>query len=229
MSIAVLVMTDGRDEYLDQTVRSAMGSLTGPVTEWWMHDDTGDDEYRAGLRRRYPTFLHAGEGPRRGFGGAIRHAWSLVAATSPTRFVFHLEADFVFRRPVDLDALATVLDARLYLVQLALRRQACNGDERDAGGIVERYPDAYTPTTDGTHWWLEHRLFYTTNPSLIRRSLIDRGWPDGEHSEGRMGIDLCTNGSPETRADQVRFGYWGNRDTGTWVDHIGTIRAGLGY
>lgn len=229
MNIAVLVMTDGRDEYLDQTVRSAMGNLTGPIVEWWMHDDTGSDEYRAGLRRRYPTFLHAGEGPRRGFGGAIRHAWSLVAATSTARFVFHLEADFLFRRPVDLAVLAAVLDARAYLVQMALIRQACNADERDAGGLIERYPQAYTARRDDPHRWLEHRLFYTTNPSLIRRSLVDRGWPEGEHSEGRMGIDLCTNGSPEASGDQVRFGYWGDRVDGPWVDHIGTVRAGTGY
>ena len=136
--IAVLVITDGRDDYLQRTVRSAMANLTGPVTEWWMYDDTGDLAYREGLGRRYPTFVHINGGARQGFGGAIRDAWGHLADWSTVDYVFHLEADFVFNRPVDLGALASVLTDRTYLAQMALVRQSWHAEERAAGGLLER-------------------------------------------------------------------------------------------
>ena len=227
--IALLVVTDGRDDYLEAAVCSAGASLIGQVTERWMYDDTGDDAYRASLRRLYPQFRHIDAGPRQGFGGAIRAAWSRIAAESEARFVFHLEQDFTFNEPVDLDEMATVLDLHPHLVQLALRRQPWNDHERAAGGIVEQHPDAY----EDFHWqgrhWLEHRLFFTTNPSLYRMSLCSTRWPEGGNSEGHYTHQLLQGGSPEVPGEQVRFGYWGTRSSEPWVHHIGHQRAGVGY
>ena len=134
--IAVLVITDGRDEYLLRTVRSAMTNLCGPITEWWMYDDTGDYVYRDSLVRRWPTFVHINGGARQGFGGAIRAAWAQVADRSTVDYVFHLEADFEFRRPVDLAGFATVLAARPHVAQMALVRQPWNDVELAAGGLA---------------------------------------------------------------------------------------------
>lgn len=230
MSIAVLVITDGRDEYLAPTLQSAMANLTGPITEWWMYDDTGDAAYRAGLERRWPTFEHFNAGPRQGFGGAIRAAWAHLAVHSAADFVFHLEADFTFRRPVDLGQMAAVLTDRPHLAQMALVRQSWNADEANAGGIVQRAPHAFAQCRDyDDRWWLEHRLFWTTNPSLYRRSLLDVGWPTCDQSEGIFGIQLVEAGTPEAEPADVRFGYWGRLDDGPWVDHIGEARKGKGY
>lgn len=226
MTVALLVITDGRDEYLDRCVGQSTSPLIGynaAVTEWWMHDDTGDDEYRAGLRRRFPDFAQLGEGPRRGFGGAIGHAWSRLLERSDAEFVFHLEADFLFSRPVDLIEILRVLSERPHLAQMALRRQPWNPDEWAAGGIVEQHPDDYTEVTDGRATWLEHRRFWTTNPSLYRRSLCARGWPAGPQSEGRFGLRLFEE-DPAARS-----GFWGARTSGEWCEHIGHARAGTGY
>ena len=43
VSVALLVITDGRDEYLDQCVPSLVENVYGPITERWMFDDTGRD------------------------------------------------------------------------------------------------------------------------------------------------------------------------------------------
>lgn len=224
--IALLVMTDGRDEYLDQCVGQRTDNLPGfesLISEWWMHDDTGDDTYRAALAGRYPDFTQLHEGRRRGFGGAIRHAWERLLQQSQAEFVLHLEADFLFSREVDLAALVEVLRARPYLVQMALRRQAWNEREHAAGGVVEADPDAYTEVTEGRHVWLEHRAFFTTNPSLYRLSLCGRGWPSRARSEGLFAQSLWAS-DPDLRA-----GYWGARDSGVWVEHIGRERVGSGY
>lgn len=221
--ICLLVMTDGRDELLARTIESARASLTGPITERVIYDDTGDPEHRNDLRARYPDFLVFGVG-RQGFGGAIASAWTVLRSASQARFVFHLEDDFVFGRPVDLAAMARVLDANYELVQLALRRQPWNEEERAAGGIIEQYPDDYDENWNGAGaHWLEHRRFFTTNPSLYRRKLLtDHDWPEVEHSEGVFTHQLLTD--PDTR-----FGFWGARDSGEWVEHIGVERAGIGY
>lgn len=229
--IAVVVITDGRDEYLRESVRSAMANLAGPITEWWMYDDTGDNVYREGLARRYPTFTHFHEGPRQGFGGAIRAVWARLRTASTVDYVFHLEADFTFNRRVDLGELAAVLADRPQLAQMALIRQAWNPEERAAGGLIARYPEAYQPAGDAAgRLWLEHRLFWTTNPSLYRKQVCDLDWPGGVRSEGHFTFQLLRDGLPGGVAgDEVRFGYWGRPEDGPWVEHIGQERAGHGY
>ncbi|ABW12519.1 hypothetical protein Franean1_3107 [Parafrankia sp. EAN1pec] len=239
MSIAVLVMTDGRDEHLDRAVQSARWHLGGPITEWFMHDDSGDDDHRAQLATRYPQFVQLGIGPRRGFGGAISWAWSVLTINRALDFafyleddfVFHLEDDFIFHQPVDLGAMADVLTSRPHLAQLALRRQPWNDAERAAGGIVEQHPDDYVEQTDEDgNAWLEHRRFFTTNPCLYPRELCSAGWPAGPDSEGRFGLRLLERGLPwGVSGADVRMGFWGARDSGEWVEHIGHQRAGTGY
>jgi hypothetical protein len=231
VTVALLVITDGREDYLARTVDATREHLAGDVTERWMFDDTGDRGYRATLRRRYPEFEHIDGGHRQGFGGAIRSAWQQLRRRSSAPYLFHLEQDFTLLRHVDVDTMARVLAANPHLVHLALRRQPWNPDERAAGGVVERYPAAYQERGDAAgNTWLEHRLFFTTNPSLYRRSLIvGTDWPDVDHSEGVYTMRLLEHGTPEVGGDTARFGYWGARDSGVAVTHIGEHRSGVGY
>ena len=220
--ICLLVMTDGRGDCLHDTMISAADSLRGPVTRWLIHDDSGDEDYSRWLRARYSEWEIVSTPGRSGFGGAIRSAWSYIAGRAE-RFVFHLEDDFTFRRPVDLAEMAEVLYARPYLMQLALRRQPWNDAEHLAGGIVEQHPEDFTEVTDPTgKTWLEHRRFFTTNPSLYRSELCRQPWPRGPESEGHFTHQLLA--SPA-----VRFGYWGAMASGEAVTHIGHERIGTGY
>jgi len=227
--IALLVMTDGRRDCLDRTITSALRRLRGPITETYMHDDTGDEAYRAELAVAYSEFTQVGSGPRRGFGGAVAHAWARVAELTEADHLFHLEADFTFNRDVDLVAMREVLWDNPHLAHMALRRQPWAPAEHAAGGVVEMHPEQYADMSDGQRHWLEHRLFYTTNPSLVPMSLVRRGWPDIPQSESRFTAHLLYRGTPYASGDQVRFGYWGHRDDAPWVHHIGESRVGHGY
>lgn len=224
MTVALLVMTDGRVDCIDQAIPSALEHLQGPITRRTIHDDSGDPDYRAWLRRRFGALgfevIYHPAG-RQGFGGAYRNAWRFLTQCHEL-YVFSTEDDFTFNRPVDLGAVADVLDRFPHLVQLALRRQPWNDQERAAGGIVEQHPHDYTEHYWNGHRWLEHRRFLTTNPSMFRRALCARGWPDVEHSEGVFTHQLIED--PE-----VRFGFWGSRDSGEAVTHIGVERVGTGY
>lgn len=221
--ICLLVITDGRRDCITQTIGSAATSLHGPITRRVIHDDSDDPDHREWLRRTFPAFqvVWNPEG-RQGFGGAIRSAWSHLHDIAE-RFVFHLEDDFTFNRHVQLQELAHVLDSHPELVQLVLRRQPWNDIERAAGGIVESRLEEYTERTEGLHAWLEHRLFFSTNPCLYRTDLIRKHpWPRGLQSEGRFGLEL-------TKSPKVRFGFWGDLASGEWVTHIGNERVGTGY
>jgi hypothetical protein len=224
--IALVVFTDGRVDCIDQTIRSAAKNLHGSITTKLINDDSDDPEYRLWLRQNFEPLgfrlIPPAEG-RQGFGGAIRHAWAHLKSETREPFVFHLEDDFTFNRPVDLDAMAFTLVNHPNLVQLALRRQPWNDEESAAGGIVEQHPHDYTQLMD-EHGaaWLEHRRFFTTNPSIYRRSLLQRTWPEGEHSEGLFTHDLL-------RSEKTRFAFWGHRNDDPWVTHIGHQRVGVGY
>ncbi len=223
--MTVLVMTDGRLDCLRASLASVMVHLHGPVTRWVVHDDTGDARYHQLLTRHLTATWELVTTPSRsGFGGAYRHAYDWIVANDDAGYVFSTEDDFVLTRPVDLMAMAQVLAERDHLTQLALRRQPWNATEKAAGGIVESHPAEYTDRsdTDG-HAWLEHRLFHTTNPSLLpRRILTDHRWPTGPSSETAFSADLFTD-------TDACAGYWGSRDSGEWCRHIGHQRVGRGY
>lgn len=214
-------MTDGRLDCIQQTIESARENLAGEVTHKVIHDDTGDEAHRDVLRAMFPDFEVIGQPTRQGFGGAIRSAWKHLSGRTE-RFVFHLEDDFTFNEPLALYLVQKVLDRNPHLMQMALRRQPWNDDERAAGGIIEQHPDDYVDCSDGMSDWLEHRRFFTTNPSVYRTKLIAKGWPDCDNSEGVFSLRLSSD-------PLVRFGYWGRREDPPKVHHIGEHRNGTGY
>jgi len=219
--IALLVITDGRRDCIEQTIASANANLIGPITSKVIVNDSGDEADRLWLASKFPEFAVIHHKTRLGFAQSINTAWAYLRR-SDERFVFHLEDDFTFNREIPLRSLARILDREPGLVQIALRRQPWNDAEKKAGGIVEQHPDAYTERLCDDGAWLEQRLFFTTNPSLYRVELCRLGWPIGPHSEGHFSHQLLADPA-------LRFGYWGSRDSGEAVTHIGHVRAGTGY
>lgn len=211
--IALLTIGDGRDHLLAQTTASLYQHVLPPEA-WAIHVHVDDRAHRLG------------------FAGAIRHGWNLLRALdglSEIDYVFHLEEDWLFDRYVDLEAMARLLLEYPALAQVALRRNAVNAQERAAGGVVEMWPDEYTQKAFARHWratgpewhlWLEHGLYFTTNPCLYRRSLVeDAEWPNVPGSEAAFTAEMLRRG--------CRFALWGGRG-GTWVTHTGE-RSGTGY
>lgn len=234
--ITLMVITDGRRDCIERTIASARENLLcGSVTRCVIYDDSGELDNTRWLVEMFPDFeVIAHPQGRQGFGGAIRYMWDWLVDNDSNRYVFHLEDDFLFNRPVPLVHMAGALTFNREIVQFALRRQPWNDEERAAGGIVEQHPDDYTERLiwaeytspvvgydPQLHRVLQHQRFFTTNPCLYRRSLCALGWPDGIHSEGEFGMMLRRHGA--------KFAFWGARDSGEWVEHIGVQRVGTGY
>lgn len=227
--IVVALTTDGRRDCLEATVESIAADLLGPVTERVMHDDSGDPAHRLWLRERFPDWRHVGDGPRRGFGGSQRALRSWLQENTHEPLIAWWEDDFTLERRVDLAGMASVLRHRPELAQLVLLRQPWNDAERAAGGIHQMWPAEYVEMTVAGHHWLEHRLFWSTNPSLFRRSLLEVEWPTGDRSERAFSDLLLRDGFDGVPGGDVRFAYWGARGDPPAVWHIGDQRAGNGY
>lgn len=221
MSIALLVMTDGRFELLERTLTSFRDQVSGDVTSVFVHDDSADRPFiewmtthlRPFFPESVPIFVKTTE-QRSGFGGAIRSAWSWLAEArnsvwidiDPFDFVFHLEDDFIFNHKLDLDQLRGLLIDYPYLAQMALKRQPWGSDAEYANGFMQAQPDHYTQREDDGDYWVETKRNWTTNPSLFRADLLATGWPDDPHSEGKYGFVLKEQGLPWGGSDCVLSG-----------------------
>jgi len=229
--VVLAITTHGRDHYLERTLASFNENVDGPITRRVLHDDSADPAHTAWLREAHPEFhvITPGlrPGRRAGFGPSVVNLWRHLAQLDDVGWVFHLEDDFTFNRPVHLDWLIRLQEEQVHLAQVALRRQPW-GAEVPYGGFEYQHPTWYDERCTDEMCWLETTRNFTTNPSLYRRQLCEFGWPDGQHSEGTIGFQLREKGLPwGVPAEEVRFGFWGGWDDGRqWVHHIGDDRAG---
>lgn len=167
-----------------------------------------------------------------GFCAALLTGWQ-EARLPGADYVFWLENDFLLTRDLDLEAVARVLDSDPTLAQVALMRDAVNHEEKAAGGLYESRPgqyqkrDALVPSGGRmtAARWLQHRAYFTTNPSLMRRDFMAEVADgtalqtlDQHECEGKLGIDLVSRG--------YHFAAWGSGEP--WCRHVGT-RDGFGY
>ena len=203
MSVCLLLISDGREDYLRRTLASLEENL--PPFDFTVHVDDSAHEL--------------------GFAGAIQKGWDKVLDTGAD-WVWHQEDDFTYNRPVPLERLIALSEAQPHLAQVCLRRQAV-GNEIPFGGFMEQFPGWYVER-DG---WVETTRNFTTNPSLYRADLCGMGWPDAPDSEGHFGFMVREAGLPwGIDGNDVRFGFWGSmKDGAEWVHHIGDERNGVGY
>lgn len=160
---------------------------------------------------------------QQGFCVATRRLWQMAAEDPQTfDYVFWLEHDFEFRRTVNVERMARILDDDdgTELVQVALMRGPANESERKTGGLyAEMLRRGHSIDQREDHFI--HRAFFTTNPSLMSRAFM-RWVPFPEYDsecEGRFGYDL--------RQDGYRFACMGAGEP--WVKHFGKRTTGKGY
>jgi hypothetical protein len=180
MTVALLAISDGRDEYHHQALRSVLEHL--PAFEYYVFVEDPDHTL--------------------GFGGAIQEGWRQVLQTD-ARHVFHLELDFIFDRTIPVADMVEVLETHPHLVQMALLRQPWNDQERAAGSVANLLANDLMSFGGWGARWLEHRRYFTTNPCVYSRWVAERGWPGGAESEGHFGIGLFAS-NPTLRA-----AFWG--------------------
>lgn len=225
-TVSVIVRTGGvaeawpeRSAYLRRSLASMAEMVTGPVVQRVIYADWAP-EFRRELEAigAEHGFYVVGEG-HHGFTDSTRRLWRYIENRARGAYVFLAEDDFTYERPVDLADMVETLARRPYLAQIALLRNPCYPRELERGGILG-WPSESFRAIAGV---LEHRNFWTMNPSVFRRSIAANGWPTGASSERLFGDALLRNPS-------IRFGFWGDGEA--WISHIGDTRAvpsGAGY
>lgn len=152
---------------------------------------------------------------RLGYTASMQAKWRYIAGVVKAPYVFATEDDFLIERNVDVAAMVATIDARPKLAQVALLRGPLNDRERTPDTILGHPCDAF----ERRETYLEHQRFFTCNPSLFRRTLAERSWPSGAHSEAVYGRALFASG--------LKSGLWGQGEQ--WITHIGETRAGGPY
>lgn len=222
-TITLCVHTNGRREYLEQTLASAAEKLKGQISKRVLYMDSSDADFWNYCRERWAPEGWRVVGPPAQVGYTRSHAlmWEYLTRRCSSEWVFLLEEDFTFDVEIDLDPMIDVLRENPHLRQMALLRHACYPREHAAGGIIQEDPEAYTRAEDGRgNRWLEHRKFWTSNPCLFHRSLCATPWPNAAHSE--TVYTQVLNRDPASR-----MAFWGHGEE--LITHIGENRTGTGY
>lgn len=212
--IALLLIGDGRTTLKHATMLSFHTNATGAPIAFIVEVDDSAHQL--------------------GFCGAIREGWAKLRELPGWDYVIHVEEDWLFDRPVPLGLMADLLDAQPQLAQVALMRGPVAPAELKAGSLVAMWPDEYArktffaephpddpaPNMSRALDYLEHRLYFTTNPSLYRRELVEQNtWPEGPGCEAAFTRRMV--------ADGRSFACLGHGEP--WITHTGTKRTGKGY
>lgn len=218
--VDMVMLTNGRLDYLAQTMDSVRERIKGNVVSRTLIDDSGSEGVAEVLRSQYPDWQHVTHGTNLGFADAMRAGRDWVAANGSAPYVLWLEDDFVFTRDILLDEMATVLEVQ-DIVSCVLLRGPAYPLEYEAGGIIEEHPHSYIRAVHNGVWYLKHSRFYSSNPHLARReSYTTFKWPHGRDSEHRFGRLI--------RQKRMSYAFLG--DGTPYMEHIGADRRdGHGY
>jgi hypothetical protein len=212
MDVALCVLSDGRFDYLMETLESLNESNDLPFKQKMILVD-GNPGAASSLRdslKEWQIWTNPG---RSGLAQSVKQLWKNV--NKEIKYIFHLEEDFTFNEYIDIYSMIKVLDNNPHLAQMLLKRQPWGSEEPKYGGYVEMNPDSYIEKTDGINIWCEHRNFFSLNPCVIPRKIFDLGW----HEDNERGFAQLI-----FEDKNMRCGLWGAKFDPPKVHHIGIIQ-----
>ena len=215
MKLALVVVGDGREEYLRRTVKSITEHVRYPITSRIMVNDEAAPDYMNRLETIYPEFVIAHTN-RRGMAGAVQMGFDMARSVDP-EFVLWVEEDMELTATLPIARAAAVFRGRDNLAQMCFRREPVGGNEHEAlhgdqlaaicgqSAFIARHDEFTT-----------HDFIFSLNPCLIPAKILDYGWDaDNEAGMTRKLLELG-----------YVFGSWGHPGDGqSWARHIGERRG----
>lgn len=183
MKYCVIIIHDGRD-YLERTLESFKKNVLFKEQPYILLVDDSmyseNEAYNEWIQRvvvanGIDARIVNTTSKRWGTFGSVQKAWDNVP--KECEYIFHLENDFTFNEKIDISRMENVLENK-NIFQVALLRQAWFPEEIKHGGIYQsdkgstgRYRDA---EIYGENVVL-HKKYFTFNPCIYRRSIINHG------------------------------------------------------
>lgn len=209
MSLALLVIGNGRLDYLHDTVDAALTHLP-EFDHYLMVDDSGDPAVQRELNRNYPDFRIRSHTANLGMARAVQSGFDLVLSTD-AEYVFWLEEDFRILRPPPIHMAIEILTSYPQVAQMLFERQCLTPDEHATGSV-----HGAMNGIDMDGWTLQRHIF-SLNPCVIPRYVLEEyRWP-----EGPLGIGNEAGMTKQLLDDGWSFGVW----HGQMVEHEGVLRA----
>jgi glycosyltransferase involved in cell wall biosynthesis len=210
-SLALVVITDGRMEYLRQCAASLAENAAHDYVARIVVDDSGDGDHAIEAARLLDASVLVHHPQRRGLAAAVNSAFQQVLA-SGADYAFHVEEDFIFPETVPLVEMARLLHEHSVLAEMVLLRQPWSPNEQVVGGYLNEAPQAYTDR-DG---YLEHRRIFSLNPCMYPARTARYPWP-AHGDEGDFTKKMVGEG--------YRFAVYGGRDDEPRCLHLGVRRS----
>lgn len=220
MSIALVVIGNGRLDYLHAAIDSLDEHVGEHISHWLMVDDSGDATVRRELQRTYPDWTITHHAHNRGLAAAVNAGFDLVRETAATHILWW-EEDFLCRKPLPIEDTITQLIYFPRIAQMMYRRQPLSPEETASGCVLRTLVDNSTrhETLDAFTY---QDAYFSLNPCLIPRHIIDTyTWPAGP-----IGVGNETGFTSMLRAEGWLFGVWGHPgDDNVFTEHIGAHRG----
>lgn len=223
--LSMTVLTDGRKEYLEQTLPTWIEAYGDKIEHKIIIDDSGNSGYRHWLIETFPEFVVVAVGKDRcGYAEAMRKVFEMVTYIGQP-YNLHVEDDFKLHNPPNLDDVCSILGNFKHVSQMSFMRQPWYPNEIAAGGLVEALeqqgPVQFQQKINNGLPWVRHNAFWTANPNVFPQWVAHREWPDAPWCEMKF--------SQALRHDKKQSGIWGHRSNWVCVEHIGEIRNGTDY
>lgn len=210
MKLALVVIGDGRDVYLNETMRSIKEHVLHPISARCMVNDEADPAWCDHLNDTYPDWAITHTG-RKGMAGAVQAGFDLALSFDPD-YTLWVEEDMQLIAPLPIREAADRLVHDISLAQMLFKREATPFDGTDdiITGMFDRCPTATQHLSYATQDYI-----FSMNPSLIPRWVMELGYDKG--NEAGM--------TEKLRALGCKFGVWGRPGDPPLVRHIGAMRT----
>lgn len=227
--VLVVVFSTNRYEYLERTLAAFREHVDfgGCLVKTMLIDDypaTRDAVRAQTLEDRFGVDIVVRHEVNKGLGLSWRETWDAIRARPELGdWVFHLEDDAVFRRPVAvrevIEAFAASPDP---LTQVFFKRNVCYAPEEDFIARIEAgtLGDDVGGGTGGIGGiGVTQNAYFVAMASVYPRDLVTRFVSEADPHEHTV--------RDYFGAWNMTSGMWGSRDAPPAVEHIGTVSRGI--
>ena len=218
MTYALVIIGNGRAEYLTEAVTAARDNILVPIRNRIMVNDYNNADYMTWLDHRYPDFtiIHTGGV---GMAGAVQAGFAAAMADD---YAIWIEEDMILTRKLPIADATEALRTHPTIAQIAFRREPWWGSPEEVEhGDQLRAIVAQSTWHEVKKKYTLHNFLFTLNPCLIPAAVLNMGWPSGP-----LGVGNESGFTQKCLDSGMVFGSWGNPDdTHTYARHIGETRG----